>query len=113
MRQTGSYGWLFQRLSGVILFVLLLVHFVLMHYLGGEKKMYADVVRRLSNPHWKTFDLVFLGLGLYHGWYGVWGIVGDYVRNGAVRILSLVLIVTAALVLFSLGLVTILAFHGG
>jgi succinate dehydrogenase hydrophobic anchor subunit len=50
---------------------------------------------------------------LYHGWYGVWGIVGDYVRNGAVRILSLVLIVTAALVLFSLGLVTILAFHGG
>lgn len=110
MRQTGSYGWLFQRVSGVILFVLLVVHFVLMHYMGGEKKLYADVLRRLSNPYWKTFDLVFLMLGLYHGWYGVWGIVGDYVRSDSRRIMALILIVTAALMLFSLGAVTILTF---
>jgi succinate dehydrogenase / fumarate reductase membrane anchor subunit len=112
MRQTGSYGWLFQRVSGVILFVMLIAHFILMHYMGGEKRLYADIVHRLSNPLWKTFDLAFLGLALYHGWYGVWGIVEDYVRRDSVRVACLALIVTAALALFSLGLVTIVTFHG-
>jgi succinate dehydrogenase / fumarate reductase membrane anchor subunit len=111
MRQTGSWGWLFQRVSGVILFVLVIVHFVLMHYMGGEKKLYADVLRRLSNPYWKTFDIIFLSLGLYHGWYGVWGIMEDYVKKDAVRIVGLVLIVTAALALFALGFVTVVSFH--
>lgn len=110
MRETGSWGWLFQRLSGVLLAVLVIVHFVLMHYAGFERRLYADVLTRLSNPLWKTFDLVFLSLALYHGWYGVWGIVGDYCRKDLWRIAWLIVIVTAALVLFSLGLVTVLAF---
>ncbi len=111
MRRTGAYGWLFQRVSGMALFVMIVVHFFLMHYMGGEKRMYADVVRRLANPSWKTFDLVLLSLGLYHGWNGVWGVVGDYVGRESLRILCLVLIVAAGLGLFSLGLVTILTFH--
>ena len=110
MRRTGSYGWLFQRVSGVILFVMLIAHFVLMHYMVGEKRLYAEVLRRLSNPLWKTFDVAFLSLALYHGWYGVWGIVEDYVGRDSVRIACLVLIVTAALALFSLGSVTIVTF---
>lgn len=111
MGKTGSTGWLLQRLSGVLLFVLLVTHFVLMHYMGPEKRLYADVARRFANPLWKTFDLVFLTLALSHGWYGVWGIVQDYVRNGTARILALVLIVTAGLALFSIGIVTVLTFQ--
>jgi len=111
MRQTGSYTWLLQRLSGVILFVLLVVHFALMHYMGFEKRLYADVLRRLSNPLWKTFDLIFLSLALSHGWYGVWAVVQDYVRRDAWRIVCLTVIITIGLSLFSLGLVTIVSFH--
>jgi succinate dehydrogenase / fumarate reductase membrane anchor subunit len=111
MSNSGSIGWLLQRVSGALLFVLLVTHFVLMHFLGPEKRLYADVARRFANPLWKTFDLAFLALALSHGWYGVWGVVQDYVRNGAVRILALVLIVTAALALFSIGIVTILSFQ--
>lgn len=111
MRSTGSVGWLLQRVSGVFLFVLLVTHFALMHYLGPEKRLYADVARRFANPLWKTFDLVFLALALSHGWYGVWGIAQDYVRNGTARVAALVLIVTSALVLGSIGIVTVLTFR--
>ncbi|MDD5557319.1 MAG: succinate dehydrogenase, hydrophobic membrane anchor protein [bacterium] len=106
---TGSYGWLFQRVSGVALFVLVLVHFVLMHCMGAERRLYADVMARLSNPLWKTFDLALLALALSHGWYGAWGIVQDCVRPAGARVALLVLIAAAALALFCLGLVTILA----
>jgi len=111
MRRTGSLTWLLQRLSGVILFVMLVVHFTLMHYMGFEKRLYADVLRRLSNPLWKTFDLVFLSLALYHGWYGVWAVVQDYLTRDVWRIVCLIVIVTVGLSLFSLGLVTIVSFH--
>jgi len=93
-----------------MLFVMLITHFILMHFMGGERRLYADILQRLSNPLWKTFDLVFLSLALYHGWYGIWGIVEDYVDRGSARIACLVLIATAALVLFSLGFVTIVTF---
>ncbi|MCX6340183.1 MAG: succinate dehydrogenase, hydrophobic membrane anchor protein [Candidatus Aureabacteria bacterium] len=111
MRQTGSYTWLFQRLSGALLFVMLAAHFILMHYMGFEKRLYADVLRRLSNPLWKTFDLVFLSLALYHGWYGVWAVAQDYLMRDAWRIICLIVIVTLGCILFSLGLVTIVSFH--
>ncbi|MCX6357093.1 MAG: succinate dehydrogenase, hydrophobic membrane anchor protein [Candidatus Aureabacteria bacterium] len=109
-RQTGSIGWFLQRLSGGLIFALILVHFSLMHYMGPEKRLYADVVRRFQNPLWKSFDLVFLTLCLCHGWYGVWEIVGDYVRSDSLKILALILIVIAAAGLFSIGLVTVLTF---
>ena len=73
MNRTGSTGWLFQRASGALIFVLVAVHFALMHYMGPEKRLYADVARRFANPLWKTFDIVFLAAAVPHGWYGVWG----------------------------------------
>jgi len=111
MKTTGSWWWLIQRLSGVALLLLIVVHFALMHYFGFEKRLYADVLRRLSNPLWKTFDLVFLSLGLYHGFYGLWGIVGDCCRSDRARIAFFILFAMSGLALYSLGLVTILSFR--
>ena len=113
MKKTGTYGWLFQRVTGLALFALIMVHFGLMHYMGPEKRMYADVVRRLSNPLWKTFDLLILTLALYHGLNGLWGIVEDYVGRASLRVGLLVAIVTLGAVLFGLGSVTILSVAGG
>ena len=111
MRQTGSYTWLFQRVSGALLFVLIAVHFVLTHYMGFEKRMYAQVVQRLNNPLWKTFDLLILSLALYHGLYGVWSIINDHIEKDILRIVCLVAIVTVGTVLFTLGVVTILTIN--
>jgi succinate dehydrogenase / fumarate reductase membrane anchor subunit len=110
MNRTGSTGWLLQRASGLLLFVLVVAHFVLTHFMGPEKRLYDDVARRFAGPLWKAFDLGLLTLALAHGWYGIWGIAQDYLRSGAVRVLALVCCLAAALALFSLGAVTILTF---
>lgn len=111
MNRTGSTGWLLQRVSGLLLFVLVVAHFALTHYMGPEKRMYADVARRFANPLWKAFDLSLLCLALAHGCYGIWGVVQDYLRSKTARVVALVFIFTAALVLWSVGVVTILTFH--
>ncbi|HOE28062.1 MAG: succinate dehydrogenase, hydrophobic membrane anchor protein [Candidatus Aureabacteria bacterium] len=111
MSRTGSTGWLLQRASGLLLFALVIAHFVLTHFMGPEKRLYADVARRFADPLWKAFDLGLLTLALAHGWYGIWGIAQDYLKSGAARVLALVCCLTAALALFSLGAVTILTFR--
>ncbi len=33
----GASGWLFQRVSGIALVLLILLHFLVLHFTGGEK----------------------------------------------------------------------------
>ena len=60
------------------------------------------VIRRLSNPYWKVFDLCFLVTILFHGFNGLWGIALEYIRS--VRLLKFSQTVIVAMV--SLLLVT-------
>lgn len=83
----GTAGWLFQRLSGVILIAGLLLHFSVMHFSGQEQITYAFVIKRISTPSWKAFDLLFLVIILYHGFNGLWGIAAEYA--GSARLLKL------------------------
>jgi hypothetical protein len=55
----GVAGWLFQRLTGLVLIAGLLLHFSIMHFSGQEQITYAFVLKRISNPYWKAFDLFF------------------------------------------------------
>ena len=108
MRQTGVYSWLFQRISGVVLLFCLAVHFYLMHYMGFEMRLHADVLQRLRNPMWKSFYMIFLVLGLFHGLNGTWSIAVDYIKKDAWRITCLILVVTLGTFFFLLGAITIL-----
>ncbi len=77
----GVWGWLFQRVTGVILVAGLLIHFIVMHYSGPEQITYQYVMERFSNPLWKLFDLAFLISVVYHGFNGLRGIVLEYVSS--------------------------------
>jgi succinate dehydrogenase / fumarate reductase membrane anchor subunit len=77
----GAVGWLFQRLTGLVLIAGLLLHFSTMHFSGPQQVTYEVVLRRISNPLWKTFDLFFLAVILSHGFYGLWGIALEYIRS--------------------------------
>ena len=83
----GALGWLFQRLTGLVLIAGLLLHFSVMHFSGQQQVTYEVVLRRISNPLWKTFDLFFLGVILFHGFSGLWGIAREYVSSA--RLLKL------------------------
>jgi len=98
----GALQWFLQRLTGVLLFAGLIVHFYVMHYSGADPLAYESVIKRISSPYWKAFDIVFLVSILYHGLNGLWGIVIEYIHSA--RLLKLVrtsIIILAFIVLFT------------
>ena len=107
----GSWRWLFQRVSGIALLVLLLTHFGVTHFFPGGEVTYQKVVLRLSYPDWKFFNLTFLVLALFHGLNGGWTILEDYLENGWLRVTLFGVLLVAGLSLLVLGTLTTLAFQ--
>lgn len=101
-------AWLFQRITGVVLFLGLLIHFFVMHYTGEHQLSYEVVMERLGSPLWKAFDLVFLVSVLYHGFNGLLGIVTEYTKKGIFRWLLYMVIFASGGMLFVKGMEIIL-----
>ena len=107
-RTGGGTGWFFfQRVSAVLLAILLLAHFALMHFAGAELTQ-AAVAARLASNLYRAVDLSFLGLALAHGLYGVWVIAGDYLHRPWLRLAALIACGVAGLFLSVLGALTII-----
>ncbi len=107
----GALQWFLQRVSGAVLFVLLVIHFWVTHYFPVGKLSYQDVALRLSQPGWKLVYLVFLVLCIYHGLNGLWIIIQDYTKKDGFRLLILGAIMIAGLFLLSIGMLTIVPFR--
>lgn len=107
----GSWRWLFQRISGIALLAILLLHFGATHYFPGGDVTYQKVAQRLSQPDWKFFNLIFLVLGIFHGLNGGWTILEDYLEKGWLRVALLGVVLIAGLSLLVLGTLTIVAFQ--
>lgn len=105
-------SWLFMRISGVILWVLVLGHLFIMHILNSVSDIdFAFVESRWANPLWRIWDWTMLILALIHGLNGVRVMSDDYLRNRKHRVLALVLIYVAAFAFILIGSITILLFR--
>jgi succinate dehydrogenase / fumarate reductase, membrane anchor subunit len=117
-RQSGSrgnfelYAWVFMRVSGVLLVVLVLAHFAIMHVIGGgiSRVNFAFVSGRWSNPFWRVYDFAMLTLALLHGGNGLRVIIDDYARSGARRLTYQALNLTIVGLTWVLGSLTIFIF---
>jgi succinate dehydrogenase / fumarate reductase, membrane anchor subunit len=107
---SGANKWLLQRLSGIMLLILLIGHYVLMHATPDSGHTYQAVMERLKTPLWKVIDLSFVTLGLWHGLNGLWNIVRDYKMKPWLSITKYTLIITLGLIFWFLGINTILSF---
>ncbi len=110
---TGDSGvrrWFYQRITGIFLVVLLIIHFTIMHFIGTGEIDYQTVAPRLASPYWKTFDLAFLIFALYHGMAGLWVVVDDYVHRDGWRVFIYSLVVLVGAVFLVLGVLTIITF---
>lgn len=107
-RGSGSFNWVFQRVTGVILVVILIGHFILMHYTPESGHTYDAVLARMQSNWYRVLDLVFVVLAMYHGLNGVWGIFRDFKLKQwqSVTILGLIVIIGLAFTLW--GIKTIL-----
>jgi len=108
--RTGTFDWLFQRVTGVALAVILGVHFILLHYLGTGNVTYETAAPRLASPYYKGLQLLFLVLALYHAMNGIKLVIDDYVHNPGCRVVLTSLNWVATIAFFLFGAITILTF---
>lgn len=107
----GALLWLLQRVSGFVIAVLLIVHFIIIHYnesIGTAD--YSAMASRLEYIPWRFANLLFLMLVLFHGFNGFWTICQDYIRSGMVRLIFFSGLLIMAIFLFLVGAATLIGF---
>lgn len=94
-------SWLFMRVSGIVLIVLVIGHLLVMNVLDGgvQRINFGFVAGRWASPFWQIWDLLQLWLAMIHGTNGLRTIISDYASKPNTRFwLHTVLYVSAVFV---------------
>jgi succinate dehydrogenase / fumarate reductase, membrane anchor subunit len=105
---SGAANWFLQRLTGLVLVVLLLVHFYIAHRTWDSGHNWDTIIQRLSSPYMKMFYLAFVLLGLWHGLNGLWSVLRDYNLKPGTRTTLFSIIVVVGVFIGVLGFITML-----
>ena len=107
-----KWGWIYMRVSGVVLVVLIFGHlFVnLMVGEGVDALDFAFVAGKLATPFWQIWDLLMLWLALIHGGNGMRTIVNDYATQRVTRGILKSSILAAVVILVVLGTLVVFTF---
>ena len=76
--QSGAFHWLFQRITGILIAGVLVIHIGAVHF-GASP---VD----LGSPFWKFFHVGFVIMLLYHILNGFWLMVEDYIHCNGLRV---------------------------
>jgi succinate dehydrogenase / fumarate reductase membrane anchor subunit len=106
-----KWGWLYMRVSGVLLVVLIFGHLLVNLFLGDGVKAidFAFVAGKLADPFWIVWDTLLLWLALIHGSNGMRTLINDYAR-GRLRGVLLVALAAATITLLLLGTLVLTTF---
>ena len=106
------YSWIFMRLSGLLLVVLVLGHLLIMNILDGgvQRINFAFVAGRWASPFWQTWDLLQLWLAELHGTNGLRTVINDYAVRDSTRFWLKMLLYASALLVLVLGTLVIFTF---
>jgi succinate dehydrogenase / fumarate reductase membrane anchor subunit len=94
---TGSFAWLFQRISGIIIAICGFIVFFQLAF-NGQDEMH-------SSASWLLFPV--LAFGLWHTFSGFKMITDDYVSCRTLRLVLQIVYWGAGVALFALGLSSI------
>lgn len=113
-KSRGSFemlAWLFMRLSGVVLVILIFGHLFsnLMVGEGISGISFGFVAGKWASLLWRVWDLAMLWLAMLHGTNGVRTIINDYAEKHATRawlkgilyVATIFIIVLGSLVIFT------------
>lgn len=115
-RQRGfnleKWGWIFMRVSGLVLVVLIFGHLFinLMVGEGIHALDFAFIAGKFATPFWQWWDVLMLWLALIHGGNGMRTIVNDYVTTEKARKALVWAIGLAAGLLIILGTLVVFTF---
>jgi len=107
-----KWGWIYMRVSGVVLIVLIFTH-LFVNLLVGEGVSainFGFVAGKWADPFWQWWDVAMLWLALIHGANGMRTIVNDYTNPGAVQKILKGALLASAVVLIVLGTLVVFTF---
>jgi succinate dehydrogenase / fumarate reductase membrane anchor subunit len=106
------YSWLFMRISGLLLIVLVLGHLLIMNVLDGgvQRINFAFVAGRWSSPFWQFWDLSMLWLAEIHGTNGLRTVINDYATRDTTRFWLKILLYVSMVLILALGTFVIFTF---
>ncbi|GAA4412292.1 succinate dehydrogenase hydrophobic membrane anchor subunit [Actinokineospora soli] len=105
-------SWLFMRISGIALVVLVLGHLFIMNIVdGGVHRIdFAFVAGRWASPFWQFWDLSMLWLAEIHGGNGLRTIINDYARKDSTRFWLKIMLYVSMVLILLLGTYVIFTF---
>ena len=110
-RKSGMWGWLLQRITGFLLIIGMFVHYLRLHFFNhGE--LSTQIVSKQLTPGWVFFDICLLAVVIYHGFYGVLGIIHDYNPSQEAKQGLFYLSLAAGIILFIFGSFSLITFAG-
>ena len=81
----NSIFWKLQRITGAFLVVMLPAHMVFTHLNYAVGHQAAIIIPRMQHSSYKMLDLILIMTVLYHGAFGVYSIIEDYLQNKTLR----------------------------
>ena len=117
----GTRSWTWHMAAGVVLVFLLGLHMFIMHMAGGghwfapyraETDSVLNSLFRDSRLFFTVTYILLLGVGLYHGLYGLRTMVFELTLKPALEKAITVILLLAGLGLFCLGTWAAVAAHG-
>lgn len=104
------FYYLTVRITGLLLAILVLGHFVVTHITTDVAETGSDfIARRWGSVLWLLWDWAMLTAAMLHGAAGVWNAIEDYTPDHEKRRRRQRLLVYISTLLFVLGLVVIAA----
>ncbi len=106
-------GWVFMRVSGAALVVLIFVH-LFVNLMVGEGIHGVDfgfVAGKWANPVWQFWDLTMLWLAMLHGGNGMRTIINDYAEKDSTRVWLKSILTLSVAVIIVLGTLVIFTFE--
>lgn len=104
----SALAWYWQRISGILLVVFAVGHYLMVHWTESSGHSFDVSVERLGNPIFVFLYIGFIVLGMYHGVQGVWNIIRDFKLPRPVYLVSVTVLLLAAAYFIYLGCDTIL-----
>jgi len=85
----GMWSWLLQRITAVLLIVMLAIHLILTHILNIGELTYDNIAARLAHAGFTVVDLILLAAGIFHALNGLRMVLMDYWFTSRTRALAL------------------------
>ena len=107
-----KWGWIYMRVSGAVLVVLIFGHLFINLVAGeGVKQVdFAFIAGKFATPFWQWWDVLMLWLALIHGANGMRTLVNDYVSRPKVRAALKIALVGSTAALIVLGTLVVFTF---